>query len=265
MVPDLGSLTGFQLALFSSLAAGLATGLGALPGLLVGGRPSPRMESWLLGSAAGVMLAACFTSLLGPSLELVTAAGGGAARAIWVVAGGALLGALAVQVLHRWTPHEHFHKGPEGADPRALERRWLFVFAIALHNLPEGLAVGVGAATGDLGVSLPLTLGIGLQNLPEGFIVAATLRSLGYSRRTAFAVALGTGLLEPVGGVLGYALVSAAEVFLPLGLALAAGAMLWVVAGEVIPESHGLGRADHATWGLVVGAALMVLLDGAIQ
>jgi len=256
-------LTGFALALAAGLVAALANALGAPIGAWMG-RPGARSESLLLGLTAGVMLAACFTSLFAPALEFGRSGAGPPFGAVAQIALGAAAGAFAVAWLHRHTPHEHFIKGPEGADPARLARRWRFVFAIALHNIPEGLALGVGAATGDAAVARPLTLGIALQNLPEGAIVAASLASVGYSRRQAIAVAVVTGLIEPVLAMVGYWAFAGAGAALPFGLAFAAGAMLFVVAGEVIPEAHRDGTGDRATWGLVLGVIAMVALDALV-
>ena len=152
-------------------------------------------------------------------------------------------------------------KGREGTDSATLARIWLFVIAITIHNLPEGLAVGVGFATGDIAKGVSLATGIGLQNAPEGLAVAVALRGQGYSPRAAFLVALSTGLVEPVGGVLGVAAVSVSSVLLPWGLTFAAGAMLYVISHEIIPETHRHGRQNRATMGLILGLILMMVLD----
>lgn len=256
-------ITGFPLAAAAGLVAALATAAGAPLGAWLG-RPGARSESLLLGLAGGVMLAACFTSLFGPALELGRAAGTAPAWTAFEVALGAFAGAGAVALMHRLTPHEHFIKGPEGSDPGRVARRWLFVFAIALHNAPEGLAIGVGAATGDGAVAMSLTLGIALQNLPEGAIVAASLTGVGYRRGQAVAVAVLSGLIEPVMALVGYAAFAGASGLLPAGLAFAAGAMIFVVGGEVIPEMQRGDSGDRSTWGLLAGAVAMVLLDFAL-
>lgn len=156
----------------------------------------------MLGFAAGVMLSASFFSLILPGLESAEGQYGGVLAAALIVGAGIALGAVVVAGLNEALPREHFIAGPEGADPGALARIWLFVIAITIHNFPEGLAVGVGFGGGDLANGLSLATGIGLQNAPEGLAVAVALRAQGYRRFDAFAVATATGLVEPV-GVLG--------------------------------------------------------------
>ena len=238
------------LGFLASLAAGLATGVGALPVLFVK-RPSKRYLDLMLGFAAGVMLAATAFSLLIPAIE-----DGGA----WVAVGGLLLGALVLHLIDRFVPHEHFIRGHEGPSSR-LRKIWLFVIAITIHNFPEGLAVGVGFGGGALGPAIALAVGIGLQNMPEGLAVALPLVGEGYSRRRALLYATLTGLVEPIGGLIGVALVLIARPLLPWGLAFAAGAMLFVISDEIIPESHRNGHERLATFGVMIGFAVMMLLD----
>lgn len=238
------------LGFLASLAAGLATGVGALPVLFVK-RPSKRYLDLMLGFAAGVMLAATAFSLLIPAIE-----DGGA----WVAVGGLLFGALILHLIDRFIPHEHFIRGHEGPSSR-LRKIWLFVIAITIHNFPEGLAVGVGFGGGALGPAIALAIGIGLQNMPEGLAVALPLVGEGYSRHRALFYATLTGLVEPIGGLIGVALVLIARPLLPWGLAFAAGAMLFVISDEIIPESHRNGHERLATFGVMIGFAVMMLLD----
>jgi ZIP family zinc transporter len=182
--------------------------------------------------------------------------------ALAVLGGGGLF-----WLAHHYLPHEHFVKGREGrGGPDAITSRrlWLFIIAICLHNFPEGLAVGAGFGQEDLGASIALALGIAIQNMPEGFIVAAALVALGYAVRASFWLALLTGLIEPVGGVIGAGAVALVQPALPWALGMAAGAMIFVVAGEMIPETHRKGFEGRATLGLLFGFALMLLLDGLI-
>jgi ZIP family zinc transporter len=190
-----------------------------------------------------------------PALEL--APSGTSALA---VPAGVAIGALAIAALHRTAPHEHFGKGHEGANAR-LSRVWLFAIALALHNVPEGLAVGVGVASGDAEVSWPVTWAIAVQNVPEGLIVAVAFRAAGQSLATALLVTAATGLVEPVGAMLGFAALQVATSLLPGALAFAAGAMLFVVSHEIIPESHREGRSSAATFGVVAGVLTMLQLD----
>jgi len=158
-------------------------------------------------------------------------------------------------------PHEHFIKGHEGIDAHAMKKVWLFIFAITLHNFPEGMAVGVGFGGGDIANGISLAIGIGLQNMPEGLIVALALIAHKYSIRKSFLIASATGLVEPIGGLLGAGIVSVFMPLLPWGLAFAAGAMLFVISDEIIPESHRKGFAKQATFGLMVGFVVMLFLD----
>jgi ZIP family zinc transporter len=142
-----------------------------------------------------------------------------------------------------------------------MKRIWLFIIAITIHNFPEGMAVGVGFGSGDIANGTSLAIGIGLQNMPEGLAVALPLLGLGYSRLKAIGIATLTGLVEPVGGLLGVAAVSIFHPVLPIGLAFAAGAMLFVISDEIIPETHAKGRSRLATFGIIVGFIIMMTLD----
>jgi len=208
------------------------------------------------------MLAASFFSLILPGLELAQEASGSAAAAAGTMASAVLLGSATLHVINKWAPHEHFITGPteKGAMSR-LSRIWLFVIAISLHNFPEGLAVGVSFGGDDLGNGWATALGIGIQNVPEGLAVAIALVSVGYGRLFAFLVALGTGLIEPLGGFLGISAVTTIGGLLPWGLGFAGGAMIWVVSSEIIPETHREGNQGVATGALMVGLALMMFLD----
>jgi len=234
----------------ASLLAGLATGAGALP-VLFTRKVSDRLLDVMLGFSAGVMLAATFFSLLVPAIDL-----GG----IWTVVIGIALGAVALHLVDRFIPHFHPALGAEGPSSR-LSRVWLFALAITIHNFPEGLAVGVSFGSGDVTAGLVVAMAIGLQNMPEGLAVALPLLREGYSRRRSIWYGTLTGLIEPVGGLLGVALVSIFHPILPWALAFAAGAMLFVVSDEIIPESHRKGFERQATFGLVVGFIVMMLLD----
>jgi len=232
------------------LVAGLATGAGALP-VLFTRRVSHRILDVMLGFAAGVMLAATAFSLLIPAIEL-----GG----IWITVLGTAIGGLFLHLVDRFTPHLHFISGPEGPSSN-LRRIWLLILAITIHNFPEGLAVGVSFGSGDMRAGMALATGIGLQNMPEGLAGALPLVREKYHRRKALWYATLTGLVEPVGGLLGISIVTLARPLLPLGLAFAAGAMLFIVCDEMIPESHRKGHERDATFGLMVGFIIMMVLD----
>jgi ZIP family zinc transporter len=207
-----------------------------------------------------MMLGATFFSLLLPAIELGRAGGATSAGVATTVGLGLVLGAVALWGLHGAIPHEHFTKGREGSNVLYLGRHWMFVLAIALHNVPEGLSVGVAFGAGPGPVGLAVALGIAAQNLPEGLAVAAALVYDGMTRRRAFVVALLTGLVEPLGGIVGAVAVSTSEVLLPWGLAFAAGAMLFVVSGEVLPETHVEGGERSATFAVVLGFVAMMAL-----
>lgn len=234
----------------ASLGAGLATGLGALP-VLFTTRVSERLLDAMLGFAAGVMLAAAAFSLIVPAIDL-----GG----VWITIFGILVGAFFLDQVDRLTPHMHFISGPEGPSSR-LRKIWLFIFAVTIHNFPEGLAVGVGFGAGEIAAGTALAIGIGFQNMPEGLAVALPLLREKYTRRRAFGIATLTGLAEPIAGLFGVAVVTFARPILPIGLAFAAGAMIFVVSDEIIPESHRRGFEREATFGVVVGFALMTVLE----
>jgi zinc transporter, ZIP family len=245
----------------ASLAAGAATGVGALPVFLPVITISPKVQDVMLGFAAGVMLAASAFSLIVPGLEAGAAAYGAELPAALTVGAGIMLGALALWGINEYVPHEHFILGREGRVSTSLRRIWLFVIAITLHNFPEGLAVGVSYGAGDLGAANALAIGIGLQNLPEGLAVAMALSGEDYSRGAAFAVALLTGMVEPIGGLIGVTAVTFAQPLLPWGLAFAAGAMIFVISSEIIPETHRKGFKIEGTFGLMIGFVVMMVLD----
>jgi len=234
----------------ASLLAGLATGAGAVP-VLFTKRISDRLLDVMLGFSAGVMLAATAFSLIVPAIDL---------SGPLVVVFGIILGALILHLIDRFVPHFHPVLGAEGP-PSKLSRVWLFVLAITIHNFPEGLAVGVSFGSGDVAAGFVIAMAIGLQNMPEGLAVALPLLREGYSRRKSLWYGTLTGLVEPVGGLLGVALVSVFQTILPWGLAFAAGAMLFVVSDEMIPESHRKGFEREATFGVIAGFVVMLFLD----
>ena len=248
------------LGFLGSLAAGLVTALGALP-VLFGKDISRRASDAMLGFAAGVMLAASFFSLIIPGMEAAREIFGSQWIVALVVSVGVLFGGSFVALLNELIPHEHFMQGREGPAPVEVARVWLFVLAITIHNLPEGMAVGVGFGGGNIANGTILAAGIGLQNAPEGLAVALALLSIGYGRGKAFAVAALTGLVEPVTGFLGAYAVSLSQLLLPWAMTFAAGAMIYVISHEIIPETHRRGSQNPATLGLMIGLALMMLLD----
>jgi zinc transporter, ZIP family len=268
-----GAVAGLPLiggALLATTITALVTGAGALP-VLFTRTVSARTQTTMLGFAAGVMLAASIFSLLLPALEAGTAAAASRGAGATITAIGLLLGAGLLLALDYLVPHEHSALGERGINPRHVRRVWLFVFAITLHNVPEGLAVGVAfgaVAAGENGVLLAsavaLTIGIGLQNMPEGLAVALPLRREGFSRFRAFWYGQLSASVEPVAAVIGAAAVILIQPALPIALAFAAGAMLFVVIEQLIPESQSGGNTDLVTLATVVGFVLMMSLDVAL-
>lgn len=226
----IANLSPVMLGFLGSLFAGLMTSVGAIP-VLLGKTPTRKWRDISLGFAAGVMLAASFFSLIIPALDAAEAQGASGATPALIVCIAILIGMAAVAALNETIPHEHFSTGREGPDAVALRRVWLFIIAIAIHNAPEGLAVAV-ALLGEK-----------------------------YSKFQAFSIAALTGLIEPVMGLLGAALIVVAQPLLPWGLAFAAGAMLYVISHEIIPETHRSGHQNHATSGLAIGLVVMLFLD----
>ena len=232
---------------------------------------SQKVLDTMLGFAAGVMIAASFWSLLAPAIRLANEVNN---LPSWIPAGsGFMLGGLSLWLLNKYLPHLHPTLAPdkkEGVKSK-LQRSILLVLAITLHNIPEGLAVGVsfGAASLDLkgasiGSAVALAIGIGLQNFPEGTSVSVPLRREGYSRGRSFWYGQLSGIVEPVGAVLGALLVTEIRPILPYALSFAAGAMIFVVVEELIPESQMEKNKNLATLGALIGFTLMMILDVAL-
>lgn len=257
MAQELSSL---YLGLIGSTLAGLATGLGALPVLFIR-RITQNVQGVMLGFGAGVMLAATSFSLILPGLESAALTNPSPLYGGVSVSFGIFLGAVFLWGSHNFFPHEHFFKGREGANASNLKRVWLFILAITIHNFPEGLAVGVGFGGEDISNGIALAIGIALQNIPEGLVVALSLVAEKYTKRQAILIGFLTGLAEPIGGVIGAATVSVSGTVLPIAMGFAAGAMLFVISDEIIPESNRLGYEKAGTIGLLVGFVLMMFLD----
>jgi ZIP family zinc transporter len=260
---DNGDQGNLRYALVGGSAGFAATAFGAL--LAIGLRTvSQRTQDSLLGFAAGMMLAAASFSLILPGLAAGEEILGNSSLAAVTVVLGLGLGALLMLGLDRFTPHEHASTGPCGPDCERLNRVWLFVFAIALHNLPEGMAIGVSFANGDMSVGLPLTTAISIQDIPEGLAVALALRAVGLSALVSALVAAASGLMEPLGALVGMGISTGFAIAYPVSLGLAAGAMIFVVSHEVIPETHRNGHQTPATIGLMIGFGVMMFLDTAL-
>lgn len=250
-------------ALLGGAAGFAATSLGALLAIALRS-VSQRSQDCMLGFAAGMMLAASAFSLILPGLDAARELFGSAPAAAATVSLGLGLGVLLMLGLDYFTPHEHPASGAFGPEHQRINRVWLFVFAIILHNLPEGMAIGVGFAEGDLSVGLTLATAISIQDIPEGLAVALALRAIGLSAWTAVLVAAASGMMEPLGALIGVGISSGFAVAYPVSLGLAAGAMIFVVSHEVIPETHRNGHQTPATIGLMVGFTVMMFLDTAL-
>lgn len=246
-----------QFVLLTALGVGGATIFGAALGFLFKNIPHKYNDA-ILSFAAGVMLSAAIVGLIQPSIAL------GGPHGVWVTVAGIFVGALFLNFCDRFTPHLHNVAGVDmepHADTKGLDKIMLFVLAIAIHNLPEGIAAGVAAGQGDAGNSLTVTLGIMLQNVPEGMIVIAPLLAAGVSRKRAFAIAALTGVIEIVGTFIGYFAASISAAILPFALAFAGGTMIYVVGDEMIPETHSHGYERMATYSLLFGFVLMMVVD----
>jgi zinc transporter, ZIP family len=266
-LPGLASVPVWS-ALAAGLMAAVATALGTLPVLLFA-RISQRVCDALLGFGAGVMLAATSFSLLLPALEAQQAAGAGPWQAASTAGLGLAFGALALLGVSMWMQQRRSTVAPEhalehAAQTRLMQRSWLFAGAIALHNVPEGLAIGVAYANPDYVHAQVLATGIALQDVPEGLVIALALRSAGISRGVSLAAGAASGLAEPLAAVVGAVAMGLAAGLLPWGLSLAAGAMLYAICHEAIPGAHAHGNANTATVGLIFGFVLMMLLDIAL-
>jgi len=234
----------------ASLAAGLATGVGALPAAFAA-RATNKMLDAMLGFAAGVMLSVSVFGLILPALDT---------GAVGIMVLGVLCGVILFGIADRLTPHLHFISGLEGP-PSHLQRVWLLILAMTIHNLPEGLAVGVAFGREDIAAAVVIAIGIGIQNMPEGLTVALPLVREGYRPARAIGWATLTGLVEPMTALIGATLVLFIGPLLPFGLAFAAGCMLYVALDEIIPESHSRGHHLEATIGTVLGFVLMTALE----
>ncbi len=239
-----GLMAGLIITLFNTF--------GALA-VLLWRNPSQKIIDTALGFAAGVMLTASFTSLILPGIDV-----GG----VYTVITGLAFGALVMGFADRWTPHLHLLKGPEGPSNKRIQGVWLFIIAITLHNMPEGLAVGVGFGSGDLNNAIKLMLAIGIQNIPEGLAVAVSAVSVGFgSFYYASFVGIRAGLVEIPLAVFGAFAVQLAEPLMPYAMGFAAGAMLYVISHEILPETHRQGHEKLATLGFIIGLIVMLYLD----
>jgi len=246
-------------AIAGSFLAGLATVLGVLP-VFLGKKVSPVMQDILLGFSGGIMLSASFFSLLAPAIEMANSIFE-KHLAIFIVSIELLTGAVVFLIADRFIPEDYFIRIYQNSDSKTLKKMWLFVLAITIHNFPEGMSSSLGFLTGDLGKGISLATGIGIQNIPEGLAVALALYLNNFSKKDIFLITFLTAVVEPIGGVVAVLLFSISHYILPIGLSFAAGAMLFVVSKEMIPQTHKKGFETQATFGLMLGFVVMMILD----
>ena len=245
-----------DLVLLTALGVGGATIIGALIGFLFK-NISHKFSDIVLSFAAGVMLAAAVLGLVMPSLEY------GGRYGLVITVAGIFIGAVCLNLIDKLVPHMHKLIGAdiEEHNNTDLSKVLLFVTAIAIHNLPEGIAAGVGFGSGDTSQALLIAGGIALQNIPEGMVIIGPMIAAGVSPKKTFVCALITGFVEVVGTLIGYFAVSVASIILPFALAFAGGTMLYVISDEMIPETHAHGCERGATYALLVGFCIMLISD----
>ena len=245
-----------EMVLLTALGVGGATVIGALIGFSFK-ELSHKFSDIVLSFAAGVMLAAAVLGLVIPSIEH------GGKFGILITVAGIFIGAVCLSLIDKLVPHLHKLAGVESEDHHntGLSKILLFVCAIAIHNLPEGIAAGVGFGSGDTAQALLIAGGIALQNIPEGMVIIAPMLAAGVKPRRTFLIAMGTGLIEVIGTLIGYFAVSISTVILPFALAFAGGTMLYVISDEMIPETHAHGHQRGATYALLVGFCVMLITD----
>ena len=242
--------------LLTALGVGGATVIGAVLGFIFKDI-SHKFSDVVLSFAAGVMLAAAVIGLIIPSIEH----GGEWGIVITII--GIFAGALCLNLIDKLVPHLHKLAGAdiESHSNANISKILLFVMAIGIHNLPEGIAAGVGFGSGDTGEALLIAGGIALQNIPEGMVIIGPMLAAGIKPKRTFVLALATGLVEVVGTLIGYFAVSISAAILPFALAFAGGTMLYVISDEMIPETHAHGSERGATYALLAGFCLMLLSD----
>ena len=249
-----------DLVLLTAVGVGGATVIGALIGFAFK-NISHKFSDIILSFAAGVMLAAAVLGLIIPAVEHGERYG--MPMALLITVAGIFVGALCLNLIDKLVPHLHALAGVESEEHKnaGLSKVLLFVMAIAIHNLPEGIAAGVGFGSGDTSGALIIAGGIALQNIPEGMVIIAPMLAAGVSKKRTLLIASLTGLVEVAGTLIGYLAVSISTVILPFALAFAGGTMLYVISDEMIPETHAHGEQRGATYALLVGFALMLCMD----
>ena len=245
-----------EMVLLTAIGVGGATVFGSIIGFMFKNL-SHRFSDIILSFAAGVMLAAAVLGLVLPSVEY------GGKYGLLITVAGIFAGAVCLNVIDKIVPHLHKLIGAdlEAHDNANLNKVLLFVLAIAIHNLPEGIAAGVGFGSGDTAQALMIAGGIALQNIPEGMVIIAPMLAAGVTPAKTFVCAMITGLIEVLGTLIGYFAVSLATAVLPFALAFAGGTMLYVISDEMIPETHAHGAQRGATYSLLMGFCIMLVFD----
>lgn len=246
-----------NMVFLTALGVGGATIAGAVIGFFFQD-VSRKVNDMILSFAAGIMLAAAVIGLILPSVDIV------GKRGIWITVAGIFAGAVFLNLMDRLTPHLHRLSGTdreEHVHNKNLNRALLFMMAVAIHNLPEGMAAGVGFGSEDTKAAITVAVGIALQNIPEGIVTVSPLIMAGVSRKRAFMMAVITGIIEVVGTLLGYLSASVSRQILPFALAFAGGTMLYIISDEMIPETHSNGYERIATYSLLTGFIVMLIMD----
>lgn len=261
-----------QVVLLTAIGVGGATVVGSVIGFLFK-KISHRFQDIVLAFAAGIMLAAAVLGLIVPSVDygcaMFAAEDGSTGMtakllALLMAVAGIFVGALCLNLIDKLVPHLHKMAGPDQEAHRSgqsVDRVLLFVLAIAIHNLPEGIAAGVGFGSGNTAEALLIAGGIALQNIPEGMVIIAPMLAAGIKPGKTFVLALLTGLVEVVGTLIGYFAVSVSAAILPFALAFAGGTMLYIISDEMIPETHNHGSERGATYALLIGFCVMLVSD----
>lgn len=246
-----------RLIILTAFGIGGATVVGALVGFLFKTIPH-KFNDMILGFAAGIMLCASILGLILPSVEM------GGNYGIWISVLGVVLGAVFLDFADKLTPHLHKITGVDREKHHgnaSINKVMLFVLAIAIHNLPEGMAAGISFGSDNIGDALTVVIGIALQNLPEGMVIISPMLISGISKGRTFAIASLTGVIEVIGTFIGYFLAGISGNILPFLLAFAGGTMLYVISDEMIPETHSHGFEKYATYSFIIGFLIMLIMN----
>ena len=251
-----------EIVFLSATGVGLSTIFGAILGFILK-KPSTKFNNFMLSFAAGVMLSASIWGLIIPSLEW----GGRFGFLVSVL--GVFCGALCIDLCNKAIPHLHSITGLDDGhisqNEDKINRVLLFVIAIAVHNLPEGIATGVSFGTGNITDAIMVAISIALQNIPEGMVIIAPMLGVGISKKRTLGIAFLTGAIEIIGTLFGYLIISVASFILPFALSFAGGSMIYVIVDELIPETHENGRGKGISYALLLGFSLMIIISSLLK